>query len=464
MPQCNVRLLKNKDRYERIIFVGFFSGAVKKCDFFKRLVNDSKANEVLFLEYGAQRVPGFHTMFAAKFISGLRGKFCFLTNYLRAIRLSTGGLSGFYSAVSADFIHNRSPLVKKNRGNENRWASMLQSFCLGCLQNFYLIHRIINGAGLLDRVISSLNTSDKDLFVFFNSNFPSTRVIAECVARKGARSVFSEYGNIQGTMLFGGRGISSELSTVVDRERFMGLEVQLNEITAAKKIINETVKRQYTIKGKKDAWVPDSRIPREKRWVLYLETGLLGNGMLPRWDFRAKATSPYFKDNNDALRELAKVAKKNNWVIINKTHPNMPESLRSSVFDESVWDVGDVDIYSVIQQCSAVVLITSKVAQIALSLKCPVVLLGEMPLRGHGCCYEFEGQKPLGGLISEAIQGGVDDQQYKAFLNYVALELKYHLYWIGPPQTELRGRSRVPNKMWNDITNLACGGSQFDDV
>ncbi len=447
------------NRYRQIIFAGYYRTNEAKQHFFQTKVFPALSESPpLILECDHSQWDNPFTHPSSKFLSVLAEIHGYgFKHVMRGLHALIKYWPKSKYALMADYQHHREvedPKIKRSV------FVRLKQYLGRSLRNAQLICRSIAGLGLQLRYLNQLNTSRDDLIICFNSNFPTHLMIKEYAYRNHIPIVFTEYGNISGTMLFGREGISSELDTVRHVDTFKSLPVTDEEITRAELLIKHPPKGR-TDRMEEAAPQPSNKEGAESNRILYVESGLLGNGLIPRSNPASTATSPWFKDNATALTSVLQSAAENDWRVWYRRHPNMPPSLKPKVNHSHMDEVEGMTLEEQIQAASVVVVITSKVAQTALALRKPVVLLGVIPLSGHGCCYEYHAGRSMAELIKQALDKGVTEEQYSHFLEYVARELKYHLYWMNHCDPILPGRSLA--NIGEDLHRLSKGGVLFEE-
>jgi hypothetical protein len=103
----------------------------------------------------------------------------------------------------------------------------------------------------------------------------------------------------------------------------------------------------------------------------------------------------------------------------------------------------DVMVLDVINYSDLTLTISSSVAQWSLIFDTPAVLAGKNPMWGKMCCYELTSNAELFDVIDKGLKFGFSVDMNRSFLEYVARELKYHLF---VPETDYDFFSNGPSE------------------
>ncbi len=153
------------------------------------------------------------------------------------------------------------------------------------------------------------------------------------------------------------------------------------------------------------------------------------SGMYPYTEDSKKFHSPIFASSMQAAIALGKLAKKNNWNIIYKSHPYIILSKEDRrLLPENVIIAEEVGVNYLIELADVVVTIVSQTAYMALLHDTPVLMLGYIQLRDKGCTYQAFEEKDIEKELIAAVENGFTAKQREAFQKHIAQLVKYYLY------------------------------------
>jgi len=152
--------------------------------------------------------------------------------------------------------------------------------------------------------------------------------------------------------------------------------------------------------------------------------------------------SPIFRTNKHLLATVLKLSKRHGWTVVYKPHPNEVGGGKRIAADETLVISEECSIPELVKACDSVVCLGTKVSQTALAMGKPVVLVGSYSLLGMGCCYDVQKKGDFEHQMKKALEIGLTDSQRKAYIEYVARELKYCLFQYKSFTEDRYGRSR----------------------
>jgi CDP-glycerol glycerophosphotransferase (TagB/SpsB family) len=160
-------------------------------------------------------------------------------------------------------------------------------------------------------------------------------------------------------------------------------------------------------------------------------------GMRPIWlDHEERKASPFI-DTYDALNELIRLARKNNWHLIFKPHPHYNSSLLQKILQKHIY-FKDItisysgNIFEFISVADVVITLMSSASYESLLHNVPVVLLGIHPMSKKGIAFECTHCSELETVIEMAIKRECWSEKKKAWKLFLARMIKYYLF----PQSE----------------------------
>jgi hypothetical protein len=179
-----------------------------------------------------------------------------------------------------------------------------------------------------------------------------------------------------------------------------------------------------------------------RRVIFYAGQNDFFSGIVPPWLPGARLHSPHFVDTLDALDCLSLLARKNNWRIVFKPHPNIEDRYDALPIScpKRVTMLKGANIFECMEECDATVTVFSQVSYLALLHDHPGVLLGCNQMSGKGCAYEIENVADVETKIVEACENGTTPVMPERWLRHAAQLLKYYLYAWEPEVAQIAGR------------------------
>ena len=140
-----------------------------------------------------------------------------------------------------------------------------------------------------------------------------------------------------------------------------------------------------------------------RKIILFVGQWDVASGVNSQYDYQSMLNSPYFKNTEDAFRELVKIIQeKNNLVLIFKPHPfdqNNYEILNS----EKIIVDKKLNIRTLLEAADIISVMSSTVQYEALFYEKPIVLLANSFLSGHNIAYSILHRLQLESVLDEAL-------------------------------------------------------------
>ena len=183
-----------------------------------------------------------------------------------------------------------------------------------------------------------------------------------------------------------------------------------------------------------------------KKVVVYIGSNCAFSGHVPYNASAQTHHSPFFRDNDDVVRNLSEAFKGDkNVQIIYKPHPiSITRGLDLKDEYPGVTVIRDVNLEDCLEIADLTVAKVSQGNYEALLRNVPVLMLGRNQLNGSGAVYELTSREDLRQGVLNALKSGLTTDQQTAFDDHVARLLKYYLYGIsgtnnGRPQSQVMG-------------------------
>jgi len=324
------------------------------------------------------------------------------------------------------------------------------------------------GLGLVFRTFIRLDLSAQDTVVVWSEHVTGMRLLKRKVRRSGARLILSEYGELPGTMFICDRGMFHESWPLLFKEKFSALPVSIDEVGEMKKhihnIVNECISSkvgQYDANSNLEA----INLPKGKPVIYVNGVQAHASGLLPRSSKFSHEYSPYFGSNYEMLKYFANLAKKNDWIIIFKDHPNTcnyfpGQEICDGEWGEHVKILGNIDIYKIFTLADLTVSLGSKTVYLSLLNQVPVYLMGPYSINSDDLSCGLY----TGGMSEEAIISAVEAAQnhgvdVEGLTVYLTRMMKYFYYSMDDDSNSLFGRGR--QQFWKDFLDYMKGGRSF---
>lgn len=300
-------------------------------------------------------------------------------------------------------------------------------------QEYTWLRSILGIGGLVEFFNSHMKLKEGDLLVLWAYYWPFHRLIDPIVKSKKAKVVYLEYASLPGFVIFSDAAGFQGRLTNIDHKLFNILPVRKIDMKKAQAYIQFVIRQKKSMKIYRLKDMPtDIKIDKRKK-ILVIGSELPATGMIPKWAKSSRMFSPIFVSNEDLLLSIAKKAKKRNWLLIYKKHPQMLHypslTVRRVKLDGyPIAFIKNVEIHEVLKQSDVVISLGSSVLQLGLMREKPGVLVGTTGLNRKGCCYEISNRQDLTVAIDKAVKFGLQNTQKQSFIEYVARELKYHCF------------------------------------
>jgi hypothetical protein len=316
--------------------------------------------------------------------------------------------------------------------------------------------------GIFKWINSQLHLSKDDVIILWGAYLPFHRVVRVLGESVRATVICAEYGSLPGHVVFEESGINAESWPVSQSALFKNLPIDEHDLEFARQYIKSININRRSMKDyvANDGLVTIRKDRRSKVFVVGSE--LFASGIVPRMARSSKLLSPFFENNRKMLDFVVSQVKKDSWLILYKDHPNMASFPLSGIgdYDQSnVYVLGKIDIHDILDHSDVVVTLGSSVAQLSLIRDKPCVLLGRNAMYGKGCCYQVGEQADIADIIATALDVGLTAQQKLAFCEYVARELKYHMFAL--TETDRQFCSRGPEDLFDLIKRYMIGKTNF---
>lgn len=180
-------------------------------------------------------------------------------------------------------------------------------------------------------------------------------------------------------------------------------------------------------------------MPKLARPVLFIAgSSTYGAGLFPRWHPDSHCNSPIFSDDSDLIQALTPLAKRNNWSILYKPHPNNRKTIMES---DAVTILDAVSATACMEACDVLLTLISSMAVQALLCEIPCLLLGRTSLWGKGCCLHIDSREQLGTAIEQALAEGFTSSMREAWLAYAVRAASWHAFSYSAETDIALGRS-----------------------
>lgn len=402
---------------KRLFLVGFW-GELERKSYFDRLIsNDRWAGwEAVYLDHtyrpGSRSRPDFFPAFYYQHDDYIRDKKWIWKSGLRMFLVCP-----FASIVSILLDYS----VARHRAESSlrRWEVArltLRGYAT-------LAAKLMYGRSL------GVELSPGDSVVLFGSNHPSQRLLkAYCDYRK-IRHVFIEHGSLSGTLHLNPENTAYGLFAMRRKREFLAKRISEEDTEKAESFLDLIRNGDHDQKPQSVDVPLLKKLSSCRSKVLFLPgLGIVGGGFSPRISKSSREVSRHFRSNEHLLSEVLRIARRNDWTVVYKPHPNSLGTEIAEPEDGSLFVTSECSIPDLLKVCDGVVCLGTKVTQTALTLGKPVLLAGAYTLSGMGCCYEVNEKEELEGQLKSALEQGMTESQRSAYLEYAARELRYCLY------------------------------------
>ncbi len=317
---------------------------------------------------------------------------------------------------------------------------------------------LFSGLGRAFRVLESLELSPSDTVVIFSEHSSGARILIAEARKQNAKLIFSEYGELPGTIFVSECGMFHESWPSRNREQFNRLPVSEPVKSWANSRLKELVEKRVSTKTYHSAANEGELLSGLDKYdaVIYVNAVQpFMSGLLPRRSSFSREYSPFFDSNLDMLSAVADVALANDWLVLFKNHPNIEKSQPWAAISENTWGshvrlLGDIDIYSVFEAADAMISLGSKSTFLALACGVPVLLAGPYSISEESLKYglvEMKGDDLRLDIIESGINRLLDTRTVDAvdqegYLDIVSRLIQYDLYEFEESELLSRGKEK----------------------
>ena len=429
---------------KRIVLVGHFGGggeAVRKEEFVKTLAERAQKAKVKLLiieNSGANaglEIDSSEHIFCVEY--ACRFPFDLKACFLGVLSILSGFLISFHDTVE---LLSRECLYAKDY-TRSTWIKRFA--------------RVVSGWGRMKAVIHGISLSSNDILVTWGEVPTLHQLLRKEADKVHAGQVIAEYGELQACFFLSEAGLFADAWPTTQKPKFQKLELSRKNKETAKLLRcssreNKISNKQYSDElGDLSSWIC-------QRKVIFVP-GLysLGAGVAPSWSTLARRNSPFFADNLDLLRAVARVAERHGWVVLYKDHPNTssytPNRQILEPPSKNVRILGNVDIYDVLEASNIMVSLASKSVFLALFCEIPVVLAAPFTISGHDLAFELASDEELESKIVDAMDSDVDIQRLDDFNGRL---MQYYLYSLNAGESYFE---RGPIDAADDLISFVKG-------
>lgn len=281
-----------------------------------------------------------------------------------------------------------------------------------------------------ERYFTALIDKINPKLVMVWNNWGNNSVVpSEIAKRRGIPVVSVERGFMEGTMMFSTNGYGRDLINT-NPAKFSSLTVNAEKLVKAQEVIDFLAGSGFNRYSQPVNDALESlkqKLNNEKENILLVGSYDNENPAFPK----NEVYSPTFATSRAAMLHIAKLAKRNDWNFIYKTHPlmnAMDKPNAKNVIPSNVIHVRDIDINGLIDLADVVICMISGVSYITLTRRKPLVELAYTPLKGKGCCYEPKNISDIEASIKDAIKNGYTNEQETAFVRHIAQVSEYYYF------------------------------------
>ncbi|MDA7967290.1 glycosyltransferase, partial [Ruegeria sp.] len=276
-----------------------------------------------------------------------------------------------------------------------------------------------------------------------------TRVLKQICKARGIPFITMEFGVLPETLLFDCLGHMGESWVAQHSDDFNKLPLDDGDKQAARDYLQKVRQDRPSRNVKVDlAATTASRLERlkksGKKIVVYIGSNCASSGHVPYDAAARKHHSPFFRDNDDVVRNLSKAFEGNKDIhLIYKPHPiSITRGLDLADEYPGITVMADVNLDDCLAIADLAVVKVSQSNYEAILRDVPVLMVGRNQLSGSGAAYELGDKDALKVEVLNALETGVTQAQKAAFDDHVARLLKYYLYAIsgtnnGRPQSQV---------------------------
>lgn len=296
--------------------------------------------------------------------------------------------------------------------------------------------------------------------IMWGAQSQTHNILRNICLEKGIDIFANHEGPLYGTWWFDPCGEHGESLPVIYGEKFRKLPLDAKTIQKTKEVLNNA--KQNKINRRLQPLIEDfeelKKINNNRPIVTFLGDDDYGMSLVPPSERVKKSFSPIFNSGIEEAIFLYKLAQKNQWNFIYKPHPGV-HSYRKEMIPENCREnmifIENMDINKVIGMSDVVIINISSCGYLALIEGKPVVATGRTTYYGAGCTYEVECHESLEKTIKSALIKGYTGDMQRAFVQHIALLLKYYLY-NGNFGEEYQYGREIPNsvKGFNSVKEI----------
>lgn len=274
---------------------------------------------------------------------------------------------------------------------------------------------------------------------------PQHLTLADLCAEYKIPVAFAEYGLLPGTIMLDAVGQMAESWVSTENGRFLKLPVEHDDRHRSERYLEQVRAEKRTRKPQTSA-IDVPHIARElrsknKKIIFYAGEHEFHSGILPSSAPRAKLHSPSYTSTSDALADVARIARRNDWHVLFKPHPlSVAAPSIANDLADAVTLVPGANVFDCIACTDVTTTILSQVSYLSLIHGRPVVLLGRNTLSGKNCVYEVADRQGLEQELTAAIRYGITPEQNAAWSRHAAQLCTHYLFAMDDDIEDLIGR------------------------
>jgi len=281
-------------------------------------------------------------------------------------------------------------------------------YCTGRKNGIAKIKSVIRGLCGMGKVYSSIlrvGFKPSDCLVIWSEHGSGANMIKAVAKLKGSQILLAEYGEIPGTFFVSEKGMFHESWPSQNPDTFAKLEISKTDESLAYTAIQHVVRNSISTKLYTDE-IELSDIGSGYDGVIYVNAVHdFMSGLTPRCSAFSHDYSPTFASNREILDAVAQVAKRRNWLVLYKNHPNIFYGYSWAAVRHNNWGahvrlLENVDIHTVLSASDVTISLGSKSVFLSLARGVPVLLLGPYSINSKTLRY--------GVVESNHIEQGID--------------------------------------------------------
>ncbi len=292
----------------------------------------------------------------------------------------------------------------------------------------YIQYFVIQSYYYLCKVIEILHV---DCVVLWNQFFAFHHIFEGICKEKEIKCMYFEFGVIPGTYAVETTGQMGESYPALEYRRFRELKVIGEDLRKAKEICQYIKSNRINrkVQPKQDiSKILNKKLKKGVPTIFFAGQNDFESGLCPYTEHTKRYHSPIFQSSDEAVRYLAKLAKKNGWNLIYKMHPLVSKFCLPSKLPRNVVMLNNANINDLIEKADLTITVLSQTGYVALFNEKPVLMLGYTQLRGKGCNYEAFELEKVEQEIKTALENGFTEKQKDNFIMHVAQITKYYVF------------------------------------